>query len=209
MEVNYTNRNKDVFTSYSMMGNGILGNVMGVIFSVIIIIVGLISGIIAIANVAEFIKTKNYIQLNAQVTDRIVENDLAKNTISYTVEGNTYTDTFFGLDKNVGDIITIYYNPQNPNETSLNERSIPIVSSFLAIFFLSSGLMALVRNIKKFKYVLHPQQYSSIENNESSINMSFGQSAINQRTTTYDPFNSDDLRREHEMAEGDTTTFKF
>ena len=69
--------------------------------------------------------------------------------------------------------------------------------------------MALVRNIKKFKYVLHPQQYSSIENNESSINMSFGQSAINQRTTTYDPFNSDDLRREHEMAEGDTTTFKF
>ena len=89
MEVNYTNRNKDVFTSYSMMGNGILGNVMGVIFSVIIIIVGLISGIIAIANVAEFIKTKNYIQLNAQVTDRIVENDLAKNTISYTVEGNT------------------------------------------------------------------------------------------------------------------------
>ena len=63
-------------------------------------------------------------------------------SVKYTVDGNEYESVLSGLSKyNIGDKMTIYYNPENPNQITQTK------SLILPIIMIIAGIIAFVAGI--------------------------------------------------------------
>ena len=74
-------------------------------------------------------------------------------TVKYTVDGKDYNEKLDNVSKyNVGDKMTIYYNPKDPSQISQsNSFTLPIIMILGGIASLTGGLVSLVNVIKRHK----------------------------------------------------------
>ena len=124
----------------------------------ILIIFGIVVFVISLNN-------QNYIKVEAIVTnvnvrqEEVVEDDGTRMedvydvSFKYTVDGKEYNNKFDNYSKqNVGDKITIYYNPSNPEEiTGSKSIIIPIVMIVGGIASLTGGIISAANAIKRNK----------------------------------------------------------
>ena len=124
----------------------------------ILIIVGIVVFVISIKN-------QNYIKVEAIVTnvnvrqEEVTDNDgthmedVYDVSFKYTVDGKEYNNNFDGISKyNVGDKMTIYYNPNNPEEiTGSKSIIIPIVMIIAGIASTVGGTISAINAVKKHK----------------------------------------------------------
>ena len=118
-------------------------------------------GIIAIIVGIFFVSTspKEYGETQAVITDvqiiRNADEKYADIEFEYTVDGKTYTSTFSHADVNskVGDKLTIYYDPANPQNVSnmKNGGIIGIVLIIAGVAAIAGGVFFSVRAMKKSK----------------------------------------------------------
>ena len=127
--------------------------------------VGLILIIFGVVMFCINMKNQNYIKIDSTVTEvnKIQEAYLDTDgnqveaeysaTVKYTVDGKEYTNTLDNVGKlNVGDTMTIYYNPDNPSEiTQTNSIIIPIVIVVIGIASLTGGIISAVNAVKRNK----------------------------------------------------------
>ena len=123
-----------------------------------LIVVGIIVLIISI-------KTQNYIKIEAIVTNvNVRQEEVSDNdgthmedvydvSFKYTVDGKEYNNSFDGVSKHiVGDKMTIYYNPSNPQEiTGSKSIIIPIAMIIAGIASTVGGTISAVNAVKKHK----------------------------------------------------------
>jgi hypothetical protein len=127
--------------------------------------VGLILTIFGIVVLVINIKNQNYIKTDSTVVDvrqtqeayldsegNQVEAEYSA-TVKYTVDGKEYTDTLDNIGKyNIGDIITIYYNPSDPSQiTQTKSIILPIVLIIGGIASLTGGIISAVNAVKRHK----------------------------------------------------------
>ncbi len=127
--------------------------------------VGLILTIFGIVMLVINIKNQNYIKTESTVIDvkmtqeAYVDNDGNQveaeysATVKYTVDDKDYTDTLDNVGKhNIGDTITIYYNPNNPSQiTQTKSIILPIVIIVGGIASLTGGIISAVNAVKRRK----------------------------------------------------------
>ena len=125
---------------------------------VILIIFGVIIFVINMKN-------KNYLKIEATILDtKVLEeaytdtdgnhvDETYSVTIEYTVDGKKYQQTLDNVSKyNIGDKMTIYYNPQDPNQiTQSKTLIIPIVMIIAGITAVTGGIVSIVNAIKRHK----------------------------------------------------------
>ena len=126
---------------------------------------GLILVIFGIIVFVITLKNQNYIKVDAIVTnvlvrqEEVVDNDgthmedVYDVSFKYTVKEKEYDNKFDGISKyNVGDKITIYYNPDNPMEiTQVKSIILPIAIILAGILSLVGGIISAVNAVKKHK----------------------------------------------------------
>lgn len=126
---------------------------------------GLILIIMGIIFFTVSIKNQNYIKVEAIVTnvdvrqEEVTDNDgihmeyTYDVSFKYNVDGKEYNNKFDGISKyNVGDKMTIYYNPSNPEEiTQTKSLIIPIVMIVAGIASTAGGTISAVNAVKKHK----------------------------------------------------------
>ena len=110
-------------------------------------------------------KNQNYIKTDSTVIDvkqtqeaytdsegNIVEAEYSA-IVKYTVDGKEYTDTLDNVGKyNIGDTISIYYNPSDPSQiTQTKSLILPIVLIVGGIASLTGGIISAVRAVKRHK----------------------------------------------------------
>ena len=126
-------------------------------------------GIILIAfGVVAFVinnKNQDYIKIEATVMNVAEEEDITTDgdgnhtttiynvTLNYTVDGKEYTGTLDNVSKHkVGDKMTIYYNPKNPNQiTQTKSLILPVVIIIAGIGSLAGGIISAVNAVKRHK----------------------------------------------------------
>ena len=111
------------------------------------------------------LKNQNYIKVEATVTNvNVRQEEVTDNegthmeetydvSFKYTVDGKEYDNKFDGISKyNVGDKMTIYYNPSNPQEiTQTKSLILPIVIIIGGIASLVGGIISAVNAVKRNK----------------------------------------------------------
>ncbi len=115
--------------------------------SIMLIIFGIIALVISINN-------QNYIEVEATITNVSVSqeayidtdgnrvDETYKVTVRYMVDERNYNGEIDGVSKyNIGDKMTIYYNPDNPNEITQTK------SLILPILFIASGIVLFIGSI--------------------------------------------------------------
>lgn len=125
---------------------------------VILIIFGVIIFVINMQN-------QNYLKIESTILDiKVLEeaytdadgnqvDETYSATIEYTVDGKKYQQTLDNVSKyNVGDKMTIYYNPQDPNQiTQSKTLIIPIVMIVAGITAVIGGIVSSVNAVKRHK----------------------------------------------------------
>ena len=110
-------------------------------------------------------KNQDYIKTNAVVTSsQLIQEaytDVDGNqveatynaTIRYTIDGKEYTDTLDNVSKyDVGDEITIYYNPKDPSQiTQTKSLIIPIIIIAIGIVSFVGGIISAINAFKRYK----------------------------------------------------------
>lgn len=111
------------------------------------------------------LKNQNYLKTDATVTDvKMTQEAYLDNdgnqveaeysaTIKYTVDGKDYTGTLDNVGKyNIGDTITIYYNPSDPSQiTQIKSLILPIVLIVGGMAALTGGIISAVNAVKRHK----------------------------------------------------------
>ena len=126
---------------------------------------GLILIIFGIVMLVINMKNQNYIKTDSTVIDvkltqeAYVDNDGNQveaeysATVKYNVDGKDYTDTLDNVGKHdIGDTITIYYNPNDPSQiTQTKSIILPIVIIVGGIASLTGGIISAVNAVKRHK----------------------------------------------------------
>ncbi|MBP5592904.1 MAG: DUF3592 domain-containing protein [Clostridia bacterium] len=102
--------------------------------------------------------TANYVETTATVTG-VVEIDTTditeyETSFTFSVGGTNYTGSFsINERKNIGDTITVYYNPDNPSEVTNSKDNLlfAIISLVLGGGLLVLSIVITVRNFSKYK----------------------------------------------------------
>ena len=127
--------------------------------------VGLILIIFGIIMLVINIKNQNYIKTDSTVIDvKLTQEAYVDNegnqveaeysaTVKYMVDGKDYTDTLDNVGKyNIGDTITIYYNPSDPSQiTQTKSIILPIVLIVGGIASFTGGIISAVNAVKRHK----------------------------------------------------------
>ena len=73
--------------------------------------------------------------------------------VKYTVDGKEYDGTLDNVSKyNIGDKVTIYYNPKDPSQiTQTKSLILPIVIIILGVSSLTGGIVSAVNAVKRHK----------------------------------------------------------
>ena len=73
--------------------------------------------------------------------------------VKYTVDGTEYDEVLQGITKyNIGDKMTIYYNPENPNQiTQSKSLIIPLIMIIGGIAALVGGVVSGANALKRYK----------------------------------------------------------
>ncbi len=110
-------------------------------------------------------KNQNYLEVVSTVSN-VVERDAAyldadgnhvdatyDITIKYTVDDKEYEGTLENVGKyNIGDKVTIYYNPNDPTQiTQTKSLIIPMVIIILGIISFVAGIISATKAIKRYK----------------------------------------------------------
>ena len=125
-------------------------------FGLILIIFGII-----VFNINS--KNQNYLKVDAIVssveltqeayddTDGNRVEALYSASIKYTVDGKEYNETLDNVSKyDVGDKVTIYYNPDDPSQiTQTKSMILPIVMIVGGIAALTGGIISIVNVVKR------------------------------------------------------------
>ena len=127
-------------------------------FLILIGVVLIVVGIIIMG-----VKTDNFVETTGRitcVTEGIYEEDRAQTydvTFTYTVDGREYEATYGDLtgDFAVGDSIKLFYNPENPNQTSNSKMStaVPPIMIGVGALALIYGVFKTVIAFKKSKII--------------------------------------------------------
>jgi hypothetical protein len=110
-------------------------------------------------------KNQNYIKIEAtvsnvtQTAEAYTDSDgnwveaTYNAEVKYVVADREYTETLDNVSKfDVGDKVTIYYNPNNPQEiTQTKSLIVPIIMVGLGIASLTGGIISAVNVVKKHK----------------------------------------------------------
>lgn len=126
---------------------------------------GLILIVAGIIFLISCIKNQNYIKVEAIVTnvdvrqEEVTDNDGThmeeKYDVSfkYTVDGKEYNNKYDDISKyNIGDKMTIYYNPSNPEEiTQTKSVIIPIIMIVAGIASTVGGTISAINAVKRNK----------------------------------------------------------
>ena len=110
-------------------------------------------------------KNQNYIKAEATITNVVLQEEeyldnegnrveaTYKLDIKYTVDDKEYTSYLDNMYKqNVGDKITIYYNPKDPSQiTQTKSLILPIVIVVAGIASLVGGIVSAVNAVKRHK----------------------------------------------------------
>ena len=73
--------------------------------------------------------------------------------VKYTVDGKEYDGTLDNVSKyNIGDKVTIYYNPKDPSQiTQTKSLILPIVIIILGVSSVTGGIVSAVNAVKRHK----------------------------------------------------------
>ena len=110
-------------------------------------------------------RTQHYEKTEAQVTSVTLEEEASTDAngnrteatyllgIQYTVDGKAYENDLSGMSKSeVGDRITIYYDPADPKEiTQTKSLIIPLIIIAAGIAAVVGGIISAVNTIQKYK----------------------------------------------------------
>lgn len=127
-------------------------------FGLILTIFGIVVFIINMNN-------QNYIKIESTVTnvEEVEESSIEDGetvyttvynaTVNYNVDGKEYTQTLDNVSKcEIGDKMTIYYNPKDPNQiTQTKSIILPIVLIIGGLVSLTGGIISAVNAVKKHK----------------------------------------------------------
>ena len=94
-------------------------------------------------------KVEQYLDHNGEETQTVYDVDF-----EYTVDGNQYTGSFNGIGKSydVGDKIKVFYDPENPQNTTNSKTGIiPPIAIGLGALALVGGILSAVKAFKKSK----------------------------------------------------------
>lgn len=152
------------------------GAIIGMIISFPVILIGIILLIITIFSYVQDFEKQSYVETNATITEKWVDNDaielyarddentdeVTKYKISYIIDNVTYTyddilltmisgESTLNQNLTVGDTIVIRYNPKNPDEIDYTYSRTSMLFPILTLFMLLCGGSAFVHNLKKLK----------------------------------------------------------
>jgi len=119
---------------------------------------------------------KNAVEHSATITEIEKRNDNSKVYVKYTVSGQEYKNTlgYYTSGMYVGKEITIYYNPENPNDIQASGFGAYIIFGFGAVCFLAGAgwIFAGIKrkNLKQMlismDYVVHAE-FESVDHDTS------------------------------------------
>ena len=126
---------------------------------------GLILIICGIVFTVAAVRSKDYVKTEAVISNVELEEEAHKDssgnkveatyvvTVRYTVNGKEYESELGGLsERNVGDKMTIYYDPSDPSRiTQSKSPIIPLILVAAGIAALIGGIVSAVNTVKKFK----------------------------------------------------------
>ncbi len=141
--------------------------VLGMILAVFFFLVGIIIAAITLFSYYSDFKLKDYIKSDAKIIGNGKDSDenFSSYKISYTVNNKVYIyDDFypFGEDNlTIGSIVTIRYNPKNPNEITSENEHTSIFFPFITLLILLSSIFSFKHNLKKFKNPNSVKDYTS------------------------------------------------
>ena len=140
-----------------------------ILLGVVLIVMGII---IAIINN----KNKNYIQIESTVSNVEIYEEAYTDTegnyvdatykvnVKYTVDEKEYVSELTGLSKyNVGDKMTIYYNPDDPSQITQSKSMIlPIAMIAAGVASIAGGIVSTVKAVKRHnKMVMQEEKWEN------------------------------------------------
>ena len=110
-------------------------------------------------------KNKDYIEIKSTVSNVVVVEEAHEDadgntvdatynvTVKYTVGEKEYESQLDNVSKyNIGDTVTIYYNPKDPSQITMTKSIIlPIILVVVGVIAFVGGIISGVKTIKKFK----------------------------------------------------------
>lgn len=121
---------------------------------ILCVVVGVIVLFFAIQSIQTFIKEHSYLSTTALVETHEVVKGVDEYIISYSIHGEYYyhdhvVDLPEGLTE--GSEFKIRYNPENPDEYTLNSGDFPWLFLLIGLLFFLFGIVIAVRNISGLK----------------------------------------------------------
>ncbi len=197
MQVTNINHHGNTTTISSTTYNGPIGHIKGIIFSSFICLVGILLTLLNILLCIQYLKIKDFPSTQAVIVNRDNDPEMENFTLAYNIAGQDYTyDKAFKIDKNIGESITIYYNPANHKDIYWDDSKPNFMFALLAFLFDTVGVSALVRNIKKLLHFINPQKYEEVKDEDDTM-LAFGEGGFKNS-----PFDD-------EYSEGSHTEIKF
>ena len=121
---------------------------------ILCVVVGVIVLFFAIQSIQTFIKEHSYLSTTALVETHEVVKGVDEYIISYSIHGEYYyhdhvVDLPEGLTE--GSEFKIRYNPENPDEYTLNSGDFPWLFLLVGLVFFLFGIAIILRNISNLK----------------------------------------------------------
>ncbi len=168
MQITNVRHEGNVTTTSSVVINGPLAHISGIIYSTIISIVGIILTLMTILSCGQYLKTKDYPQAQATIIAKEEDGEVDIFTLAYNIAGQNYTyDRALMVDKQVGEVITISYNPSDYKDIYWQNTQPSFILALLAFAFDAVGVSTLVRNIKKLLHFINPEKYEEVKDEDS------------------------------------------
>ena len=128
----------------------------GVLFGLIFVVVGACLLFFSVKTISEY-KEKNakFTETSSIVVDYDRNSDgLEAIIVEYVVDGQTYTmtsNTYSSNPKDLGESVSIKYNPEDPSDAIWTNDSTNIVLPIASVVFMVVGIVIMVSGIKKSK----------------------------------------------------------
>ena len=127
-----------------------------VLFGLIFIVVGAGLLFFSIKTINEYKeKDAKFIEITSKVIDYDRNSDdLEAIIVEYVVDGQTYTmtsNTYSSNPKDIGESVSIKYNPEDPSDAIWTNDSTNIVLPIASVVFMLAGVVIIVTGVKKGK----------------------------------------------------------
>lgn len=129
---------------------------VGIIFTLI----GGFSTFVCTLDFIDSMRTSDYVITNATIVDKKIVDEFEEYKISYIVNNQEYIqeNTFSGDDRNIGDIVSIKYDKDDPTQMAYHNDS-GFVGPLFSILMLVIGIYSIISSIRNLKFFINPEKY--------------------------------------------------